>query len=201
MIVQSISYSSNSYVDAVANNINSPIKDTIDSWYKNNLINYNSYLSDEIFCNDRSFDLGSGYLLAPITRYSSVVRLEEVNKPSLKCTNINDKFTLSNEKAKLNYPIALITADEVAMAGAVSYRPNKNYYLYTGTGQWSMTPSYFSESVSQACVWYYNSSGGLESWYFTAGFFGIRPVINLRSDVKISKGDGTALNPYQVITE
>ena len=199
--VQPISYSSDSYDDAVTNNTNSSIKNAVDIWYKDNLLNYSTYLSDAVFCNDRSFDVGSGYLLVPLTRYYSAFRIEGINKPSLKCTNNNDKFTLSNASAKLDYPIALITADEVAMAGAISYKSNINNYLYTGKSQWTMTPSYFSESVSQSCVWYYNSSGSLESWFFTAGFFGIRPVINLRSNVKISKGDGTILNPYKVITE
>ena len=42
MIVQPISYSSKSLATAQTNNINSTIKTTIDTWYKNNLIAYTS---------------------------------------------------------------------------------------------------------------------------------------------------------------
>ena len=198
MIVQPISYSSKSLAAAQTNNTNSTIKIKIDTWYKNNLSTYTSKLADETFCNDRSFDIGSGYLLVPYTSYYSAFRLETSKKPNLKCTNSNDKFKVSNASAKLNYPIALITADEVAMAGALSYKSNINNYLCTGATQWTLTSSYFSETVSQACVWYYNSSGGLESWFFTAGTFGVRPVINLKADTLITKGDGTALSPFVV---
>ena len=198
MIVQPISYSSKSLAAAQTNNTNSTIKIKIDTWYKNNLSTYTSKLADETFCNDRSFDIGSGYLLVPYTSYYSAFRLETSKKPNLKCTNSNDKFKVSNASAKLNYPIALITADEVAMAGALSYKSNINNYLCTGATQWTLTSSYFSETVSQACVWYYNSSGGLESWFFTAGTFGVRPAINLKADTLITKGDGTALSPFVV---
>ena len=198
MIVQPISYSSKSLAAAQTNNTNSTIKIKIDTWYKNNLSTYTSKLADETFCNDRSFDIGSGYLLVPSTSYYSAFRLETSKKPNLKCTNSNDKFKVSNASAKLNYPIALITADEVAMAGALSYKSNINNYLGTGATQWTLTSSYFNETVSQACVWYYNSSGGLESWFFTAGTFGVRPVINLKADTLITKGDGTALSPFVV---
>ncbi|MBD9098252.1 hypothetical protein EGP98_01430, partial [bacterium] len=198
MIVQPISYSSKSLAAAQTNNTNSTIKIKIDTWYKNNLSAYTSKLADETFCNDRSFDIGSGYLLVPSTSYYSAFRLETSKKPNLKCTNSNDKFKVSNASAKLNYPIALITADEVAMAGALSYKSNINNYLCTGATQWTLTSSYFSETVSQACVWYYNSSGGLESWFFTTGTFGVRPVINLKADILITKGDGTALSPFVV---
>ena len=198
MIVQPISYSSKSLAAAQTNNTNSTIKIKIDTWYKNNLSTYTSKLADETFCNDRSFDIGSGYLLVPSTSYYSAFRLETSKKPNLKCTNSNDKFKVSNASAKLNYPIALITADEVAMAGALSYKSNINNYLCTGATQWTLTSSYFNETVSQACVWYYNSSGGLESWFFTAGTFGVRPVINLKADTLITKGDGTALSPFVV---
>ena len=54
MIVQPISYSSASYADAVTNNTNSTMKNTLDIWYKNNLTSYASYIADETFCNDRS---------------------------------------------------------------------------------------------------------------------------------------------------
>ena len=117
MVVQPISYSSDSYADAVTNNTNSTMKSTLDTWYKNNLTSYASYLADETFCNDRSINWGSGYLMTVTTTYGTYGRLAEKKTPSLKCIKDTDKFRMSNESAKLDYPIALITGDEVALAG------------------------------------------------------------------------------------
>ena len=200
MIVQPISYSSDSYADAVTNNTNSTMKNTLDTWYKNNLTNYASYLADETFCNDRKINWGNGYLTTPTTTYGAYGRLYEKKAPSLKCAQDNDKFKVSNASAKLDYPISLITADEVAMAGGVYNTANSNYYLYNGQYFWTLSPSYFNSYYSIACVWDVLPSGGLLSWHDVANSFGARPVINLKADTQITKGDGTALNPYAVKT-
>ena len=197
MIVQPISYSSDSYADAVTNTTNSPIKTTLDTWYKNNMTAYTSYLADTTFCNDRSVTSGSGYLTTPTTYYGAFNRLYNRRTPSLKCAQASDKFTLTNENAKLDYPVSLITADEVSMAGGVYEIANSNYYLYNGQYTWTLSPSRFLSYNSHASVWSVNPSGIL-SWYSVASSFGARPVINLKADAQITKGDGTSLNPYVV---
>ncbi len=197
MIVQPISYSSDSYADAVTNNINSTMKGTLDTWYKNNLTNYSSYLADETFCNDREISSGSGNLLTPTTTYGAYSRLYENRNPSLKCVQDNDKFKVSNVSAKLDYSILLITADEVAMAGGVFNTQNNNYYLYNGQYFWTMSPSYFSSYDLYARVYNVSSSGGLGRDQVPI-YSKIRPVINLKVNTQITKGDGTALNPYVV---
>ena len=198
MTVQPISYSSDSYADAVTNNTNNTMKNTLDTWYKNNLTSYASYIADETFCNDRSINWGNGYLTTPTTTYGAYGRLAEKRTPSLKCAQDNDKFKVSNASAKLDYPISLITADEVAMAGGVYNTANSNYYLYNGQYFWTLSPSNFNTNYSQARVWFLLSSGSISGWYDVSSSFGTRPVINLKADVQITKGDGTALNPYVV---
>ena len=197
MIVQPISYSSVNYVDTLTNTTNSTIKSALDTWYKSNIIAYTSYLANATFCNDRSINSGSGYLLTTTT-YGAYGRLVERKSPILKCRQGSDKFTLTNEIARFDYPISLITADEVAMAGGVAGLANSNYYLYNGQYTWTLSPSYFSSYSSLAGVLRILPSGGLEAWDGVALSFGTRPVINLRSDVIITKGDGTALNPYVI---
>ena len=201
MKVQPISYSSNSLLTAQTNTTDSPIKTKLDSWYKTNLTSYTSKLADETFCSDRSITSGSGYLTTPSTFYGAYTRLQDGKKPSLKCSQDNDKFKMSNESAKLNYPVALITADEVAMAGGRAYyngaySPNSNYYLYNGKYFWSLSPSHFDSNYSSAYVWYVMPSGSLSPWYYVAYSFGVRPVINLRANTLITKGDGSFLNPF-----
>ena len=197
MLVQPISYSSDSYADAVSNNINSTMKVTLDTWYKNNLASYVSYLEDEIFCNDRSITGGSGYLTTPTTYYGAYNRLMSSKEISLRCIQDNDKFKVSNMNDKLNYPLSLITADEVAMAGGVYNTANSNYYLYNGQYFWTISPSLFSSNCSHADVWSIYPSGSLY-WSRVALVFGVRPVINLKANIQITKGDGTTLNPYVV---
>ncbi len=195
--VQPISYSSDSYADAVTNTTNSTTKNSLDTWYKNNLTNYESYQADETFCSDRSISSSSGYLTTPTTYYETFNRNANRRTPSLKCVQDNDKFKVSNASAKLDYPISLITADEVAMAGGVYNTPNSNYYLYNGQYFWTLSPSRFYSGNSHAFVWNVAPSGSL-GWYDVNVSFGARPVINLKADTQITKGDGTSLNPYVV---
>ena len=203
MVVQPINYSSNSLLTAQTNTTDSTIKTKLDNWYKTNMISYTSKLADETFCSDRSITSGSGYLTTPTTYYGAYNRLQDNKKPSLKCSQDNDKFKMSNESAKLNYPVALITADEVAMAGGRAYynggySPNSNYYLYNGKYYWTLSPSHFYSGSSLARVWAVMSSGGLVPWDGVPGSFGVRPVINLRADTSITKGDGSSLNPFVI---
>ncbi|MCI2041877.1 MAG: hypothetical protein LKJ84_02850 [Bacilli bacterium] len=203
MIVQPISYSSNSLLTTQTNKTDSPIKTKLDNWYKTNMTSYTSKLADETFCSDRSITSGSGYLTTPTTIYGSYNRLQDNKKPSLKCSGDNDKFKMSNASAKLNYPVALITADEVALAGGKAYynggySPNSNYYLYNGKYYWTLSPSFFISDNSFASVWYVLPSGSLDSWKYVTDSIGVRPVINLRADTLITKGDGSALSPFVV---
>ncbi len=198
MKVQPISYSSKSLATAQTNNTNSSIKTTIDNWYKNNLIAYTSKLADEIFCNDRSISSGTGYKLDSYTFYGSHNRNKDKRSPSLKCAQANDKFKVSNASAKLDYPVALITADEMAMAGGVFNISNTNYYLYNGQYQWSLSPGRFTSNYSDANGWFVSPSGSLSPWIRVTYSYGVRPVINLKAETQITKGDGSSLNPYVV---
>ena len=198
MILKPISYSSKSLVMAQTNNTNSTMKTTIDTWYKNNLTVYTSKLADETFCNDRSIASGTGYKLDTYTNYGAYDRNADKRSPSLKCVQESDKFKVSNVSAKLDYPVALITTDEIAMAGGVHSVQNRDYYLYNGRYQWSFSPGRFIAPLTLASVGIVTSSGSLDPWDRVTGFFGVRPVINLKSDTLITKGDGSSLNPFTV---
>ena len=198
MIVKPISYSSKSLATAQTNNTNSAIKTTIDNWYKNNLTAYTSKLADETFCNDRSISSGTGYKTDSYTFHGAYNRNVDRRKPSLKCAQANDKFKVSNASAKLDYPVALITADEMAMAGGVYNTSNTNFYLYNGQYQWSLSPGRFRPRNSTARVWIVHPSGSLDPEYDVGYFLGTRPVINLKAATLIEKGDGTSLNPFVI---
>ena len=197
MTVQPISYSSNSYANTITNTINSPMKNILDNWYNKNLTNYTHYLMDETFCNDRNLYTGLGYRIDSITTYGAYKRLYDKKTPSLKCSQDNDKFKVSNNIAKLIYPVSTISADEVAMAGGVYPTANTKYYLYNNKPYWTITPSIFDPYYSISFICYISSSGEINGSP-TEAKYGVRPVINLKSDIKIIKGDGSSINPYKL---
>ena len=126
--------------------------------------------------------------------------MQAKKSPSLICTNNNDKFTVNSDKGNgnLDYPVALLTIDEAALAGGKNGVPNYNYYLYTGQTYWTMSPSNFNVYNAHSYVWYVNSTGYLYANY-PSNAYGVRPVVNLSSDVLYSSGTGTEEDPYKII--
>ena len=78
------------------------------------------------------------------------------------------------------------------------YSPNSNYYLYNGKYYWTLSPSYFFSYSSNAFVWFVLPSGSLNPGINVTNSLGVRPVINLKADTLITKGDGSSLNPFVV---
>ena len=55
------------------------------------------------------------------------------NVPSTTCPNETDRFSVSSSVAHLNYPVGLLTAEEIVMAGVggSSVSNRTNIYIYT----------------------------------------------------------------------
>ena len=200
------------------NVVSSNGKLTLENWYKTNIVDTNNvnYLADTLFCNDKtlaSSTIGSGNTALGYgtekTYYSSVERLQystgttsiTTSKPTFKCAEnakdtysrftVNETTLLNGNKTNgdLTYPIGLLSADEVAYAGAYKYgQDNRSYYLYKSPAWWLMTPyssSYVFYSLNLLSV----------TTYYSQNF---RPSINLKADLLINGGDGTKSNPYTV---
>ena len=181
----------------------STIKGVLDTWYQNNLSSYSSNIDGNAgFCGDRepstssSSSNGQGGTESTQTYYGAYIRLITNKAPTFECTNSSDLYTVSgssNGNKSLQYPIGLISADEVAYAGGV-YGKQYNNYLYTNNSYCTMTPSFFNNGSS---VFPVDSSGYLDYNYFTNKEYGVRPVINLKADVTLT-GSGTSTDPYVV---
>ena len=194
-----------SYSAAHANTNSSTIKTTVDNWYKINIqdAGYSDKVADVIYCNDRQIDTVSGYGNAlgygkNQTAYMPRYRLYTNKSPILTCTNQNDRFTVedtSKGNGALTYPVGLITADEMSMGGAVYGSSNSSYYLYTGTTYWTMSPCYFGGSY--AYEFRVSSNGGLYSGDVGVSYYGVRPVLSLKSSVTLS-GSGSMNDPFAV---
>jgi len=187
----------------------STILSALETWYTkedNELQNYEEYLDTESgFCGDRSAYLDyygtktGGGTDTTTTYYGAYPRFTGWKLPSFKCPNIEDLYTTSSSSIgnkSLEYPIGLITADEVVYAGTRNYtNPNYSFYLYTGNAYWTITPFWFSGTY--ASMMYVNDMGTYGSMNTADGTKGVRPVINLNSNVILS-GNGTIESPYKV---
>ena len=178
---------------------NSTILNELNEWYQDNLSSYASSIDGNAgFCNDRTPYSGSG-TGTTVTEYGARYRLYTNKTPTFECSNSSDLYTTSGSSQgnkALQYPIGLITADEVAYAGGVFGTSNTSYYLYTGQNYWTMSPSRFYSSYAR--VFRVDSDGSLPYYNVDTTTPGVRPAINLRSDVTISGGDGTSSNPYVI---
>ena len=194
------------------NSTSSTIKTAIDNWYKTTTLETDATTKelvsqDQIFCNDRSAttsDSGtpgeiSGSMSTSTTYYyGAYARLVKNKKPKLTCTTASDKFTVntSNGNGALTYPVGLITADEVAMAGGKFGTGNSTYYLYTNQYYWSGSPSDI-DSSGYADEFIVYSSGSIGINYVVDYGIGARPVVSLSSKAKLS-GSGTYDDVYTV---
>ena len=193
--------------DMFEGNINvkeSNAKVKIDAWYKTNMTSYTSKLEDSGFCNDRTYyNFNTSGWNKDYSNYnkwlyfSSVQRLSN-RKLSLVCPRQLDKFTVStnNGNGALTYPVGMITAEEMAYAGAVIWQTNTSYYLYNGVHNWSFSPSsrfnYWGASEFSL-----NSSGTFGDYYVT-GSLGGRPVVSLKQGIAVASGSGTSSSPYVI---
>ena len=218
---------STSYANAHKNINKSTILKYLEEWYNNNLANYDSYISDTIWCNDKSTvkdtmfnpyawnNLGTNYGYGlNINYYGTIKRIIENDRlslagnPSLICPNDDlggnlSKYTVSdktNGNGNLDKKIGLLTADEVVYAGGGDY--NKSYYLLKNSENawwWALSPFEFSGGAAN--VWDVNGiNDGIDIYNPVYEHLSVRPSISLVSNIKISSGNGTRNSPYKVST-
>ena len=112
--------------------------------------------------------------------YSSYTRRSN-GTPDLSCSNNGDnrdRFTYKdtvNGNGLLNWPVGLLTADEIMLAGGQN-SSNSDYYLYTGQYYWALSPYTFNNKI--AIGFYVNTSGNLNN-YNVNNTNGVRPVFSL----------------------
>lgn len=178
--------------------ISSNIKNAIDNWYTSNLADEAHDLEENAgFCGDRHVISGTG-IGNSNTDYAAYNRLINSKNPSFKCIDNQDLYTTkgsSKGNKALSHPIGLISADEVAFAGGLYGTSNSSYYLYNNATYWTMTPNYFYDN--ETFVFVLNSSGRISASNDVTRAYGVRPVINIRSDVAIT-GTGSQTDPFRL---
>ena len=193
------------------NTNDSTIKTYIDNWYKNNLTAYTKYLSnDAVYCNDRSLASGETYSITKKFNYASSERIYTNKQPTYNCTNMSDAFSVNNTSAKLDYPVGLMTADEIAYAGGEAhtnlpspyawYYTNANGESITGsTGFWVLSPNGWNGSLPFVRYVYGSDYPGRLYDFYVSTSMAVRPVLSLKSCIKYSTGNGTPETPYEIV--
>ena len=183
------------YLDDEGNIKDSTMKLYLEDWYSKNLIAYDDYITQTIYCNDTN---------SADSNMPSTNRLLN-HKPSLKCNN-----TVRTFGGPYKLKIGLITADELNMAGVINsgdvkIRSISSNYMYREGDYYTMSPNGYTESF-----------GGVPYVYVYRGWWGssdtrlmllqvvnvnssayVYPVINLKTDTIVS-GNGTQLSPYTI---
>ena len=196
------------------NTNDSTIKKTIDTWYKDNLVNYTKYLSTTaVYCNDR--EVGSGTYSATGNQfyYVGYTRLGANKNPSYNCTNEYDAFSVNNTKAQLTYPIALMTADEISYAGGVWIKNAATWYylnskgnasIKNGQNEWWLLSAASWDTDKSSVVFKVSSSQDRKAQFGAQSVqykLHVRPVISLKKDLLYKSGDGSATSPYEVVAD
>ena len=185
------------------NTKDSTIKTVIDNWYEANLSSYEEYLEDTVWCNDRSMNTETnGWKengsLNEYMYYKAYGRNSQTYKPSVTCPNKNDAFTVNDTtkgNGALKHPVALLTADELTMAGSGGSGYSNKSYLYTNQRWWSLSPyRVYNGSANE----YLFSLDGFLSIYSVTKSVGVRPAVSLAPGTSFASGDGSADTPYRV---
>ena len=177
------------YADDV-NTKDSTIKAYIDNWYENGIKVYENMLEDTEFCNDRSIlNLNGWNPNGGSTTDYLYFKNNNTSNQSLVCANETDRFSHSNAKAYLKYPIGLLSVPELSLAGyGSSHYFNNERYVWLGS------PGSFINSDASAGL--IDASGFGSGHVDSSG--GVRPSVSLKPDTSYLSGDGSYTLPFVI---
>ena len=128
--------------------------------------------------------------------YGAYGRNAQTYTPSVDCINKNDAFTVDdtvNGNGALTYPVGLITADEMTLAGASWSGYYSNNYLKTGQFVWSGSPRSFNDVNAYE---FFEGTSGYLSDNFVITSFGVRPLVSIAPETFIQSGEGSQTDPW-----
>ena len=178
-------------IEVNVNRYNSSMKGVLENWYAKNLLAYNGYIDKEtVYCNAREITSAGNFggwirgnaLTGPMYFSGS-------GNKNLYCVQESDRFSVNNEKAKLTYPIGLLTENERQLMG-------NNYAKVVQNWWWMMSANQFTLSLANGMS---VNDGGARHYDgpIRAGW-GVRPLVTLATGIDIVGGLGTVESPYVI---
>ena len=188
--------------DDDSNKYNSPLKNRVDSWFEKNLLDYQYYLEDSIYCNDIRIKNSDTTLFNPNGGSATEVFNETPymgddvdafyqRATELLCAYDTGKFSTSNPKARLKYPVALPTLAELLLMSGSYDSPFRVVNSQTST-YWTMTP--YSFVRDSAYGW--EVTGGSLGYSYASNTRLVTPVITLKKGIEYTSGTGSKEDPY-----
>ncbi len=205
----------------------STIKNYLETWYSNNLMEEDDQIADAYFCYDRTAatsglqdaDWGSaggdytgtgtgtaGTTFAALGRLSadSTAHTASNREPSLMCPNMNDQYTkddLVDGNGLLNQKIGLINMDEAVLAGGAAGEAtsdyNSAYYLYREQYYFLGSPFGFNTASMRASMARVHPTGDVRAAYVD-DLWGSAVAVSLSPIITV-EGLGTWNEPYRVV--
>jgi len=173
-----VMYSGYTYLDSSLIEVDSNIKIMLDNWYQETILNteYNDYVVDSVYCGNKRISNG--------VNFEAYDRIITNNSYDLNC-NLADSYTVSNDlgNGNLDYPVGLISADELLMVG--------DEYLANNVSFWTMT----SSNVVLGNVYNFSYNDKFTSSRVDEEL-GVRPVITIKTD-ELS-GSGKIDDPFVI---
>ena len=181
------------------NEKDSQVKNGVESWYKHDMLDYDEYLEDTIFCSDRTiyqygmFNANGGVISGNIQPEFLYNNYYNNSNQNLYCTKNSDRFSTLNQNALLKYKIGLMTVSEVRLL-------NNANIVWGGSNFWSMSPDGLNSYMVRNNVIFGNSDYRKFYGADVRGEYGVRPAISLRPGIEYTDGDGSMEHPYIVDT-
>lgn len=192
-INNSKNYLQYAYLDEFGNITSSTIKEKVDEWFSQNMIDYLDNIEDSPFCNDLSVGVINAYLIRD-ELYSGA------NPPRLSCPK-EYSYTVDSSKGNglLKYPVGIINATDLTLAGGklktVTPELQENVpYIFINVSYWSMSP------YAPNKLMYPNTKNSINDNLITY-MAGARPYLSIKNNTFITHGDGSKENPYRLSFE
>ena len=164
------------------------IKRAVDTWYDNNLKNYENYIADTNFCEQYKVSMSA----ANVTADNETVIVEDNYISNFKCS------TDANGRGILTSKIGLLTYDEVVHAGMYSLKYGIVYIMVDDV-YWLMSPN--GRNNYSWSSWVVDENLSYSNFYIPnvnlSPSLDTVPVISLKADT-LATGQGTETDPYIV---
>ena len=164
--------------------VNGGMKRKVDTWYDNNIKDYENYIADTEFCEQ--FKVASG---------SSNATAGSVTAPTYENYTSNFKCsTDGNGKGIIISKVGLLTYDEAVHAGSYPEKKSNSYITNSNYNYWLMSPAGAHDIYAKAWAFIYK---GYINYYDVVNSLVVPSVISLK-DGLLATGSGTESDPYVI---
>ena len=170
------------------NKTDSIAKNIVEDWYEKKMLPLTGYLEDTVYCNDRRIQDFGGWstnnsIIGTDLRFYGMLSTNSYEN-FLECPIETDRFSVSNSKAHLKYPVGLLTIFEMSYGN----------FVQNGLDFWSMSPSTFEKNLASWMMCSRNPGKWLSSSVYNQE--GLRPVVSVLPETEYISGSGSLSDPY-----